>query len=67
MLKLKNIRINHWRKYINENQSEELLDVQRLGGKAAMRAMRSHIPPQNAYEKWIYVNESAHFLKNHGQ
>ena len=66
-MKLKNIRINHWRKYINENQSEELLDVQRLGGKAAMRAMRSHIPPQNAYEKWIYVNESAHFLKNHGQ
>ena len=62
-MKLKNIRINHWRKYINENRSEELLDVQCLGGKGAVRAMRSHIPPQSAYEKWIYVNESARFLK----
>ncbi len=62
-MKLRNIRINHWRKYINENRSEELLDVQCLGGKGAVRAMRSHIPPQSAYEKWIYVNESSRFLK----
>lgn len=66
-MKLRNIRVNHWRKYINENHSEELLDVQRLGGKAAVHAMRLHIPPQNAYEKWIYVNESARFLKKHEQ
>ena len=62
-MKLRNIRINHWRKYINENRSEELLDVQCLGGKGAVRAMRSHIPPKSAYEKWIYVNESSRFLK----
>lgn len=66
-MKLQNIRINHWRKYMNENYSEELLDVQRLGGKGAVRAMRAHIPPQNAYEKWIYVNESSRFLKKHEQ
>ena len=66
-LKFRNIRINHWRKYINENYSEELLDVQRLGGKGAMRVMRAHIPPRSAYEKWIYVNESSRFLKKHGQ
>ncbi len=66
-MKRKNIRINLWRKYINENYSEELLDVQRLGGKAAVHAMHLHIPPQNAYEKWIYVNESARFLKKHEQ
>ena len=29
--------------------------------------MHLHIPPQNAYEKWIYVNESARFLKKHEQ
>lgn len=66
-MKVQNIRINHWRKYMNKNYSEELLDVQRLGGKGAVRAMRAHIPPQNAYEKWIYVNESARFLKKHEQ
>ena len=66
-MKIKNIRICSWRKHINENYSEELLDVQRLGGKGAVRAMRSHIPPQSAYEKWIYVNESARFLKKHEQ
>lgn len=66
-MKVQNIRINHWRKYINENYSEELLDVQRLGGKGAVRAMRVHIPPRSAYEKWIYVNESSRFLKKHEQ
>ena len=66
-MKLQNIRINHWRKYMNENYSEELLDVQRLGGKGAVRAMRAHIPPRSAYEKWIYVNESSRFLKKHEQ
>lgn len=66
-MKRKNIRINLWRKYINENYSEELLDVQRLGGKGAVRAMRVHIPPRSAYEKWIYVNESSRFLKKHEQ
>lgn len=52
---------------MNENYSEELLDVQRLGGKGAVRAMRAHIPPRSAYEKWIYVNESSRFLKKHEQ
>lgn len=66
-MKLQNIRINHWRKYMNENYSEELLDVQHLGGKGAVRTMRAHIPPRSAYEKWIYVNESARFLKKHEQ
>ena len=66
-MKLQNIRINHWRKYMNENYSEELLDVQHLGGKGAVRTMRAHIPPRSAYEKWIYVNESSRFLKKHEQ
>ena len=66
-MKVQNIRINHWRKYMNKNHSEELLDVQHLGGKGAVRAMRAHIPPRSAYEKWIYVNESARFLKKHEQ
>lgn len=52
---------------MNENYSEELLDVQHLGGKGAVRTMRAHIPPRSAYEKWIYVNESARFLKKHEQ
>lgn len=66
-MKLQNIRINHWRKYMNENYSEELLDVQHLGGKGAVRTMRAHIPPRSVYEKWIYVNESSRFLKKHEQ
>ena len=66
-MKVQNIRINHWRKYMNKNHSEELLDVQHLGGKCAVRAMRAHIPPRSAYEKWTYVNESSRFLKKHEQ
>lgn len=46
---------------------EELLDVRRLGGRTAVDVMRGCVPPRNAYEKWIYVNESARFLKKHRQ
>ena len=66
-MKIKNIRISRWRKYKNQNDMEELLDVRRLGGRTAVDVMRGCVPPRNAYEKWIYVNESARFLKKHRQ
>ena len=64
-LKVKNIRISRWRGYVNCHDSEELRDVRRLGGAQAARKMGHYIPPREAYEKWIYVNESGRLQKRH--
>ena len=65
-MKLKNIRIRLWRKYVNSCKAEEMRDIYCLGGGRALRKMKGYVPPATAYEKWIYVNESARCKRTAG-